>query len=533
MRQVSASAGSGSSGCAGPRPHQRLQRQRRPVTEAEKAPDLPGRRRPVPKQLEDLRPHVGVDAPSAGRRRVRPGRAPPAGLQGVKDRPPVSGRCNRYRLHRRRRLCRPRSRPGRPLRNRHRHAGTPSVASRAATSTALRATAQPGRNAGSVTSPARAEEFGKARVSGIIERQERLAQVTGGKAHQLECCLDRDGVRAALEVGPEERQPARVNEPGALPVAGPSRPAQGSHLGRDLVRGDADHAVPAHGQDRERPGVVPCKDGEPRRTVAQDGGDLIEVPGRLLHPGDHGVLGEAKQRAGLDVRPGARRHVVDDDRKAALVGHGPVVRLEHALVGAVVVGSDHERGVGAEPGGPSGRPDGRGGVVRPGPGQDRGARPAGSAARSDLDRDRDHPLALGERKRGRLAGGAAGHDAIDPGPDLPGDEPPQSSLVERSVGREWGDEGGERAAKPGSRGRRGRIRTRRSHCRTPVVSRSPSGLAPKSGWVVIEVAPSVGGSCQLEAVAEIRSLTTDSNGWRPAGRGVISSQPAEASAPAT
>ncbi len=95
------------------------------------------------------------------------------------------------------------------------------------------------------------------------------------------------------------------------------------------------------------------------------------------------MLGEAQQRVGIDVGPGAAGHVVDDDGQVALVGDGPVVRLEHALVGLVVVGRHDEGGVRAEGGGAARGRDGGARVVRAGAGDDRRHAPGRSRALAD------------------------------------------------------------------------------------------------------------------------------------------------------
>ena len=91
---------------------------------------------------------------------------------------------------------------------------------------------------------------------------------------------------------------------------------------------------------------------------------------RLLDGHDPGMLGEAQQRRRLDVHARPAGHVVDHDRQVALVGDRPVVRLEHPLVGLVVVRRDDEGRVGAERGRSARGGDRRCRVVRAGAGDD-------------------------------------------------------------------------------------------------------------------------------------------------------------------
>ena len=65
------------------------------------------------------------------------------------------------------------------------------------------------------------------------------------------------------------------------------------------------------------------------------------------------------------------------------------------------------------------------GVVAAGAGQHR------NFALGFFERDLDHAQVLGARERGALAGGAAGHQEIDAGVDLPADQRAQRRFVER------------------------------------------------------------------------------------------------------
>ena len=114
---------------------------------------------------------------------------------------------------------------------------------------------------------------------------------------------------------------------------------------------------------------------------------------------DARVVGEAQERVGVDVRAGACRYVVDDDRQVALVGDGAEMRLEHPAVRAVVVRGNHQRRISAELGRPSRGRDRRCRVVRAGAGDD-----AHAVARrplvDDLHGGLDQPFTFG-RGQGR------------------------------------------------------------------------------------------------------------------------------------
>ena len=219
------------------------------------------------------------------------------------------------------------------------------------------------------TRPEGPEQRRQPRPGRLVERQQRGTGVVPlEEAHREHRRLRRDRVRGALEVRPEQRQPAVVDPPRALGVAGVPGRDERAHLGRDLVARDGDDAVAAHREDRERRRVVAGEDGHVARPVAADHRELLDVAARLLDRDDARVLGEPEERVGLDVRARPAGHVVDDDRQAALVGDRAEVGVEHPLVGPVVVGRDDERGVGAQGGGPAGRLDRGAGVVAAGAG---------------------------------------------------------------------------------------------------------------------------------------------------------------------
>jgi hypothetical protein len=243
-----------------------------------------------------------------------------------------------------------------------------------------------------------------------------------------------------------------VDPPRAVPIAGSRGRAQCDQLTRNLVGGHGDDPVAAHGQDRQGPGIVAGQHGGVPRPVTADRRDLVEVAARLLDRDDTRVLGQAQERAGIDVGPGSRRHVVDDDRKIALVGHRPEVRLQHPAVGPVVVRRHDEGGVGAELGRPAGRADRAGRVGGAGSGHDENT--VARRARGSPRGGGDQSLALVLGEGGGFAGRAARDQPVDAGEDLPTDQSPERGLVERPVHREWGDEAVKRRGRTVWSGRR-------------------------------------------------------------------------------
>ena len=109
------------------------------------------------------------------------------------------------------------------------------------------------------------------------------------------------------------------------------------------------------------------------------------------------------------------------------LGQGLEVLIDALLRGLVVVGGDDQRGVGPGLGGPAGQPQGLVGAVAAGAGHD--LDPPGRR----LDHGGDHPLVLGVRERGRLAGRAHRADARRAGRDLKLDLPLQGLEVHLAV----------------------------------------------------------------------------------------------------
>ena len=222
----------------------------------------------------------------------------------------------------------------------------------------------------------------------------------------------------------------------AGPVAGTRQGTQAGHLGRDLVGRDRDDPIAAERQQRERPGVVAREHREALGPVTQDGHDLLQVRGRLLDRDDARMLGEPEQGRGVDVAARPPGHVVDDDGQPALVRDGPVVRLQHPLVGLVVVRRHDQGGV---------RPEGPGTLrvasttvavlLEPVPAMT-GTRPvrprrATAATVRAMIRSSSSWVVVGDSPVV-----PHGHEAVDAQVELALDEPRERRLVERAVARE-------------------------------------------------------------------------------------------------
>ena len=89
-------------------------------------------------------------------------------------------------------------------------------------------------------------------------------------------------------MGLHKGEVAGVEGPGGGPVIAEGGGDQLRHRTGDRVRGDGDEADAAEGEDGESEGVVTGQDGEIRRCVCEELGDLHEVAAGLFDTGDVG-----------------------------------------------------------------------------------------------------------------------------------------------------------------------------------------------------------------------------------------------------
>ncbi len=175
--------------------------------------------------------------------------------------------------------------------------------------------------------------------------------------------------------------------------------------------------------------------------LGHEAGRARRVLRGVLHA-DHrrDLAGEAHQHLGVHLPSCADRDVVDQERQVGGVTHGPEVRLEPGLAGAVVVRGDHEQAVDAGLGGPRRQLDGVPGV---------------EAARSGHERHGDRlphrgpevdRLVVGQRRG--LAGGAGQHQAVGALVDQPRGQRRGTVQVQRQVVVERRDHGHQHRSEP-------------------------------------------------------------------------------------
>ena len=376
-----------------------LDRQADAVPEPQRAAEVPRCERPVPEAGEDRRLDLGVRAPAARGGRVGHGGAAPAGVEVGEDR----GRVD-WLAHRRRAAVpvvgEVVGRAGRPPR--HAAASSATVSPAAIVGRIRR------HPSAAVHQAERAEERRQPLARRLGQRQERLARGVASRAGPSPASRPSPAPGSGRP-GSWRAAAAASGRGGGAPRPSRRRARRGTSalISPGIwLRRHGDHAVAAHREDRQGRRVVAGEDGDVARPVAADHRDLLDVAAGLLDRHDARVLGEPQERVRLDVGAGPAGHVVDDDRQAALVRDRAEVRLEHPLVGLVVVGRDDERGVGAQGRGAAG-------------GLDRAAGVVGARARDDRDparrRARFAPVSTAiSMQRSRSAADSVGDSPVVP-----------------------------------------------------------------------------------------------------------------------
>ena len=144
-------------------------------------------------------------------------------------------------------------------------------------------------------------------------------------------------VRAQFEPVPEL--------PGLGGGAVAPQPGQPGELTRPHVRRGQDRAVGAEREQRGDVEVIAAEDAEAGRPASHHRDRiLVDRPGRVLHAGDAGHLGEPPHGRPAHGLPGAIRNVIDEQRNGAASGQCPEM-LEHSgLARTAVVRHHRQRG---------------------------------------------------------------------------------------------------------------------------------------------------------------------------------------------
>ena len=211
----------------------------------------------------------------------------------------------------------------------------------------------------------------------------------------------------------------------------------GSHLAGDDIGGHGDDAAAADGHEGQSGEVVTGKQAEALGALFHDQAALAHVAGGFFHAHDIGeLMSQTAERGRQQVGAGTAGNVVGDQRHVDGFGDGLEVTVQTFLGGLVVIGGDQQRTVGPGFLGKAGQADGFDGIVGTGTGQD------GHTPLDLVDTDLDDTFMLFVGERGRFAGGAARHKAVDSLTDLEFNEFAIGGFINGAV-FERRDEGGQ------------------------------------------------------------------------------------------
>ena len=237
------------------------------------------------------------------------------------------------------------------------------------------------------------------------------------------------------KVRQHQRQIFPVNAAGRLPVVGESRAGHLRHLARNFVGSHGNNPHAAESDQGKSDGVIAGQYRKSFRNGMADFSHLTDVAAGFLDAGDVRDLGQAGQGAGLNVRAGAARDVIKNDRLVHGFRDGAEVAVLSFLRRLVVVRRCGENAIDPRPG-PQlpGLGDRILGRIRSGTGHNR------YSPSRYFNRDIENLQPFIMRKRGRFAGGAAGDQKIDARFQLPRDQVAQGSLVDGAVLLEGSDQ---------------------------------------------------------------------------------------------
>mmetsp|Transcript_6346 Transcript_6346/g.19921 ORF Transcript_6346/g.19921 Transcript_6346/m.19921 type:complete len:344 (-) Transcript_6346:186-1217(-) len=281
-------------------------------------------------------------------------------------------------------------------------AGSPEgarVGLRDAAKSAVRAS---GRGAGSGEQARDVHRLRERHVELGLELREWEPNAWPGPAHALERPLDGDGIGLQKEA-PVQQLELRIQLARARRIADPrARHHLAVHGGCNVTR-HRNRAVTAREDKINGGAVVAAVQQKVGAAQLAQRRDAHHIAGRFLDPYDARVLAQRADRDWRHVDAGARRHVVEHERKGRVIGDVLVILDQPLLRGLHIIGRDHEHTVRA--------------VRRRllahldrGRGLDRaGADHHGQLAHRLLLRDAQHVEPFGGREGGGLAGSAEHH----------------------------------------------------------------------------------------------------------------------------
>ena len=260
-------------------------------------------------------------------------------------------------------------------------------------------------------------------MADTVQRQQRLDR-------------DRVGFHPEEVVEPGQRLVQRLRT-GRIATSG--QVAQAAEGGRHHVGGHRHHPVGAGQHGPHRGWVIAAQHREILAAQRQQRRHPVLLGARFLDADDVGVHRKLADRLRHHVAAGPARHVVQDHRQPAVVGHRTEMRQQSGLGGAHIGRRHHQRGIGPQRRHPLVEPDGLGGIGLPGTGQHR--HPAGG----ELHRGGQQAVVFVIEQRGSLAGGPGHHHRLRARRQLRAQQPLPGREVDIAGGREGRRQGGDAA----------------------------------------------------------------------------------------
>src|SRR5260370_1372065 len=179
--------------------------------------------------------------------------------------------------------------------------------------------------------------------------------------------------------------------------------------------------------------MIARKNDEVIRHGIENRGHLRNVARGFLDANDVFDFSKPPHRSRLDIHSRAALHTVENDGQGNRFGNRPIVLEKAFLRRLVVIRSDGENSIHAKTRKLAPECNHFGGVVASSTGEDR------NPSLSGLDGDLYDAQMFFVRKRGALACCAARHKKVDASVDLPLDQTPKRSFIERTIAAKRSD----------------------------------------------------------------------------------------------
>ena len=180
---------------------------------------------------------------------------------------------------------------------------------------------------------------------GITGLDQRQTAGTGLPAQHIHGVLDRDGIYFAEECI-RQGQDLQLQLAGSFGVALKPCLAAVVHQLRLDIGDHTDDTLAAQRQQGNHLIIVARVDVQLVTAQLSDLGHLRDVAGGLLDAVDERIPAQLQRCLGGDVQAGTGRHIIQDNRDAARLGHSGKVGHQTCLRGLVVIGGHKQQGIG-------------------------------------------------------------------------------------------------------------------------------------------------------------------------------------------